>query len=404
MIPNFVSPKPGVDPMGMALVPVYADELAEERFITLNPEQMENIGLRLATVARTKAERVVRSVGRVDYAEPLLGDVTLKVGGWIESLPVNYVGQRVEKGQPMFGIYSPDLVSAEDEYLIQSRLPQPGETAPGQDVFDAYEKLRYWDVPADEIEAIRRAGRAQKSITFRSPFSGWVIEKSAFEGMYMKPGARFFRIADLTTVWVYVYVYEYQVPWLRVGQPARLTLPFRPGQTFEGKVVYIYPHVDSRTRQIRVRLEFANPQLYLKPEMYGNVQIATQSGQRMAVPLDAIIYTGAEKAWQGSPHRAGFAYVQVEFGKFEAREAIFGQDLEEGKVEVLSGLNDGEQVVVDGQFLLDSERKVKQANLAMFTRGRKNHAASGIAASFRERPCTRFHAGPREPLNVKRLS
>ncbi len=372
MISNFVSPKPGVDPMGMALVPVYVDELAKERFLILSPVQMENIGLRLATVAKTKAERVVRSVGRVDYAEPLLGDVTLKIGGWIENLLVNYVGQRVKKGEPMFSIYSPDLVSAEDEYLIQSQLPQPGETARGQDVFDAYDKLRYWDVPKDEIEAIRRAGHAKKSITFLSPFSGWVIEKSAYEGMYMKPGMRFFRIADLSTVWVYVYVYEYQLPWLKVGQPAHLTLPFRPGQVFEGKVVYIYPHVDSRTRQIGVRLEFANPDLQLKPEMYGNVEISTQSGQRMAVPLDAIIYTGAEKAWHGAPHRAGFAYVQMKPGKFEAREVVFGQDLEEGKVDVLSGLKDGEQVVVDGQFLLDTERKVKQANMAMFTKGKKS--------------------------------
>jgi len=375
MIPNFVSPKPGLDPMGMALVPVYADELGEEQFLTLSPDQMENIGLRTTTVAQTNAARTVRSVGRVDYAEPLLADATLKVGGWIEDLPVNYVGQRVEKGQPLVSLYSPELVSAEDEYLLPSQTSQPGRSGLGQNLFNAYDKLRYWDVPEDEIAAIRRAGRAKKSIMFRSPFSGWVIEKSAFEGMYMKPGTRLFRIADLSRVWVYVYVYEYQLAWLKVGQPARLTLPFRPGQVFEGKVVYIYPHVDPRTRQIRVRLEFANPQLHLKPEMFANVQIATapqgQPGQRMAVPLDAIIYTGAEKAWQGSPHRAGFAYVQVEPGKFEAREVIFGEDLEGGKVEVLSGLKDGEHVVVDGQFLLDSERKVKQANLAMFTNGRK---------------------------------
>jgi multidrug efflux pump subunit AcrA (membrane-fusion protein) len=371
MIPNFVSPKPGVDPMGMALIPVYVDELSEERFITLSGAQMENVGLRTAVVAQTKAVRVVRSVGRVDYAEPLLGDVTLKVSGWIEKLPVNYVGQRVEKGQALVSLYSPELVNAEDEYLLQLQTSQPGRRGRGQDVFNAYDKLRYWDVPEDEIAAIRRAGRAKKRIMFRSPFHGWVIEKSAYEGMYMKAGTRFFRIADLSTVWVYVYVYEYQLAWLKVDQPARLTLPFRPAQVFEGKVVYIYPDVDPRTRQIRVRLEFANPQLHLKPEMYANVQIATGSGRRMAVPLDAIIYTGAEKSWQGSPHRAGYAYVQVKPGKFEAREVIFGQDLEDGKVEVLSGLRDGEHVVVDGQFLLDSERRVKQANLAMFMKGRK---------------------------------
>ena len=167
-------------------------------------------------------------------------------------------------------------------------------------MFNAYDKLRYWDVPEDEIQAIRQAGRAKKSITFRSPLSGWVIEKHAFEGMYMKPGTRFYRIADLSKVWVYVYVYEYQLAWLRVGQPARLTLPFRPGEVFEGKVIYIYPHVDPRTRQIRMRLEFPNPQMHLKPEMYGDVEIATESGRRLAVPRDAVIYIGVQKPWQGS--------------------------------------------------------------------------------------------------------
>ena len=381
MIPNFVSPKPGLDPMGMDLIPVYADELAEEQFVTLSADQMENIGLRTTTVAQSDAERVVRSVGRVDYAEPLLTDVTLKVGGWIEDLPVNYVGQRVEKGQPLFRLYSPDLVSAQEEYLLQVQASPGSRSALGQTAFNAYDKLRYWDVPEDEIQAIRQSGHAKKSITFRSPRSGWVIEKNAFEGMYMKPGTRFYRIADLSKVWVYVYVYEYQLAWLRVGQSARLTLPFRPGEVFEGKVVYIYPHVDSRTRQIRVRLEFPNPQMHLKPEMYGDVEIAAESGRRIAVPSDAVIYIGAEKKWEDKPRRAGFAYVEIEPGKFEAREVVLGEDLEGGKVEVLSGLKDGQHVVVVGQFLLDTDRKVKQTNLAMFTQGSKDQMAPATPPS-----------------------
>lgn len=325
-------------------------------------------------------------MGRVDYAEPLLADVTLKVGGWIEDLPVNYVGQKVEEGQPLFSLYSPELVNAEEEYLLQSQASQPGRSTPGQEVFNAYDKLRYWDVPEDEIQAIRVAGRAKKSITFRSPLSGWVIEKNAFEGMHMKPGTRFYRLADLSKVWVYMYVYEYQLAWLRVGQSARLTLPFRPGEVFEGKAVYIYPHVDPRTRQIRVRLEFANPQMHLKPEMYGDVEIAAESGRRIAVPPDAVIYTGAEKKWEGKPRRAGFAYVQVEPGKFEAREVILGEDLEGGQVEVLSGLKDGQHVVIDGQFLLDTDRKVKQTNLAMFTKGSKDQTPPATPPSAQDSP------------------
>lgn len=372
MIPNFVSPKPGVDPMGMDLIPVYVDELAGEHFVTLSPAQMENIGLRTATVRREEAERAVRTVGQVDYAEPRLGDVTLKVEGWVEQLLVDYVGQRVEKGQPLFRFYSPELVTAQEELLLDRRLGTEGQGAEAPVIYSAYDKLRYWDVPDDEIDAIRRAGKTKKAITFRSPFSGWVIEKHAYEGMHMKAGTPFYRIADLSTVWVYVYIYEYQLPSVQMGQPARLTLPFLPGEVFEGKVIYVYPNVDPKTRQIRVRLEFPNPELKLKPQMYANVEISAGRGQQTAVPLDAVIYTGDNEVVGNQPRRQGYAYVPVEPGKFEPRRVVLGEDLEGGRVGILSGLEDGEKVVVAGQFLLDAERKTQEANLRMFTTGQKD--------------------------------
>lgn len=372
MIPNFISPKPGKDPMGMDLIPVYADELAEEQLISLTPETVHNMGLRTVSVEKGTAERTVRTIGQIDYAEPLLGDVALKVGGWIEKLLVTYVGQRVEKGQPLFTFYSPELVSAQEEYLLSLRN-QTGSNAglrsslvSADTLFPAEDKLRYWDVPQSEIDEIARLGHPKKTITFQSPFSGWVIEKHAFEGMHMKPGQLFYRVADLSTVWAYVYIYEFQLPWVKVGQEARLTLPYRPGQVFRGKVVYIYPFVDDKTRQIKVRVEFPNPDLYLKPDMYANVEIATEpTKDALLVPLDAVIYNGQHKKIDGQEQRVGFAYVQLEPGKYEPREVALGEEVGGGRLQVLSGLKEGELVVVSGQFQLDSERRVKEANLRM---------------------------------------
>lgn len=365
MVPNFVSPRPGKDPMGMDLIPVYQDELGEERIITLSPQTEHNMGLQTVPVLRGSGKRVVRAFGQVTYAEPLLGDVTLKVSGWIEQLYVDYIGQRVKKGEPLFSFYSPDLVSAQEEYLASySASPLLQAT----NMFSGYDKLRYWDVPASEIEKVKRAGRLQKDITFLSPFDGWVVEKHALEGMHMKAGTRFYRIADLSRMWVLVSVYEYQLPQVQEGQPARMTLPYNPGQVFEGKVVYVYPFVNPQTRQVTVRLEFPNPDLILKPEMYANVEIVTSpQNTQLLVPLDAVIYVGEHQQFEGVLQKSGYAYVRSGKGRFEARQVVIGDEVEGGQIQVLFGLNEGEQVVVCGQFLLDAERKVKDANLKMLT-------------------------------------
>lgn len=374
MIPNFVSPRPGKDPMGMKLIPVYRDELSAEKYLMLRPTVVQNIGLRTQPVVRTQAETAVRTIGQVEYAEPLLGDVTLKVDGWVEELLVDFVGQHVEQGQPLFRLYSPDLVTAQEEFLIslQDRTPPTERPAIAigsiDTVLSAHDKLRYWDVPESEIEDVQRIGQPKKAVTFQSPFQGWVIEKHAFRGMHMMPGTVFYRIADLSSVWVYVYLYEYQLPRVHTGQPARLTLPFRPGEVFEGKVVYVYPDVDEKTRQIRARLEFPNPDLRLKPGMYADVEILDVAPQpQLVVPLDAVIYTGKQIEVDGVTRRVGFAYVQLKPGKFESREVTLGDDVQGGQTSVINGLKQNELVVVAGQFLLDSERRVKEANLRMLT-------------------------------------
>jgi multidrug efflux pump subunit AcrA (membrane-fusion protein) len=367
MIPNFVSPRPGMDPMGMDLIPVYKDELGQEKFITLDHQTMRNMGLRTVPVVRGKAERLVRSFGQVDYAEPLLQDVSLKVGGWVEDLKVDYVGQRVKKGQPLFSFYSPELVTTQVDYLLSLKGTEVGGMGT-KPIFEAKDRLLYWDVPASEIDAVRREGKPRKALTFVSPADGWVIRKHAFPGMHMKAGTLFYRIADLSRMWVQVAIYEFQLPWVKEGQQARLTLPFQPGKSLEGKVVYVYPSVDPKTRQISVRLEFPNPDLRLKPGMYANVEIATQpEADQLLVPLDAVIYTGQHRTVEGMPRRLGRAFVRVGPGRFEPREVVLGEDAESGQVQVLSGLAENEAVVVSGQFQLESERKVKEANLRMLT-------------------------------------
>ncbi len=383
MIPNFVSPKPGQDPMGMDLIPVYADQLGEEQVITLDTKVVTNMGLRTEPVRKGAAERVIRTVGRLEYAEPLVGDVTLKVGGWIEELFVDYEGERVEKGQPLFSFYSPELVSAQEEYLIGLR-PRRSSILPNdrQQVLPTREKLRYWDVPDSEVDELTRRGQAEKAITFVSPFAGWVIEKHALEGMHMAAGTRFYRIADLSTIWVYVTIYEYQLPLVQIGQPVRLTLPYRPGEMFRGKVVYVYPYVDQKTRQIRVRLEFPNPDLKLKPEMYADVEVVAPAGEsHLFVPRDAVIDLGRRQPIDGVEQHVGHAYVRLSPGRFEPRLVAIGEEVEGGQLQVISGLKEGELVVVSGQFQLDSERKVKEANLRMLSAARTDSKARPSAGA-----------------------
>jgi len=360
MNPNFVSLKPGMSPMGMALIPVYEDEIQNERFISLEPAVIRNIGLRTVPVVMGKSVRTIHTLGSVEVAEPLLADVTLKVDGWIEKVLVDFVGQQVSKGQPLFTFYSPDLVVAQEEYL-QGLNPAVGTGIRGS-FLRGYDKLRYWDVPQAEIDSVRQLGRPKKALAFTSPIDGWVLEKHALDGMAMTRGERFYRIADLSTIWVYAMIYGYQLPMVEVGQEARLSFPYRPGEEYRGKMVYIYPDVDRMTRQIKVRLEFPNPDLRLRPQMYGNVVLQSQSEQlALLAPLDAVLYSGRKKTIDGKPQPVGIVFVEVEPGKFDPREVVVGSEVEGGMREVRSGLKQGESVVVTGQFVLETERALSES-------------------------------------------
>lgn len=359
---SYISDAPGKSPMGMDLVPVYADaaESSSGRTITIDPVTQQNMGIRTTTVHRGPLAKTIRTVGRVDYDEKTVTFIDTKFEGWIEKLYADETGMLVKKGMPLFDVYSPKLWEAQEEFLAalrgverlsESPLAEAREEA--QRLVEAAEvQLRYFDITEEQIVELRRSGKSRKTLTINSPAAGIVTEKMALRGMYVRPGMRLYTIADLSEVWVYVDVYEYQLPWVRMGQEATMTLPYVPGKEFVGQVVYIYPYLEKQTRVIKVRLEFDNPALELKPEMYANVTLrANLNRDALLIPREAYIDSGTRQV----------AFVLRGERKFQPRDIQVGVEAENGMVEVLYGLDEGERVVTSGQFMLDAESKLKEA-------------------------------------------
>lgn len=362
MHPDVVSDAPGKDPMGMDLVPVYADESESPvgHTVRIDPVTIQNMGLRTTRVKRGPLVRSIRTVGRVDYNEQALYYINTKFDGWIEKLHVDQTGVQVEPGQPLFDVYAPRLYAAQEEFLAalrgierlsESTLVEARQQA--QRLLDAARvQLQYFDVSDEQIESLRQSRQIQKTLTIYSPARGIVTEKMALEGMYLMPGARLYTIADLSRVWVYLDIYEYQLPWVRVGQEARMTLPYVPGREFLGHVVYIYPYLEKTTRVIKVRLEFENPNLELKPGMYANVTLRSDlERSALLIPREACLDSGKRQV----------AFLDLGGGRFQPRELDVGVEAEDGWVEVRSGLDEGDRVVSSGQFLLDAESKLREA-------------------------------------------
>lgn len=362
MDPSYISDSPGKSPMGMDLVPVYAQkgESADGHTIRVDPVTIQNMGIRTTAVRRGPLVRTIRTVGRVDYDEQTVNFINTKFDGWIEQLLVDETGVLVEKGQPLFAVYSPKLYSAQVEYLVGLRGVEQMAKSTLLEMREESERtleasriqLKYFDVSDEQIERLRRTKQIQKTLTIHSPARGIVTEKMALEGMYVKPGMRLYTIADLARVWVYVDIYEYQLPWVRVGQQATMTLPYIPGKEFTGQVVYVYPYLEEQTRVIKVRLEFENPTLELKPGMYTNVTLAADlKREALLIPREAYIDSGTRQ----------LVFVARGKGKFEPRDIHIGVETESGLTEVLYGLDEGDVVVTSGQFLLDAESKLREA-------------------------------------------
>jgi Cu(I)/Ag(I) efflux system membrane fusion protein len=309
-------------------------------------------------VERRRLGKTVRAVGRVDYDEKRLVTVSPKIGGWIEELYVDFTGRPVKKGEPLLSLFSPELLAAQEEYLValrakaelsKSRFPEVAGS--GSSLAEAARRrLRLLDITEDQIRSLEKNGQARRTLTLFAPYNGVVVERQAYKGMNVMPGQALFKLADLSVVWVNAEVYEADLPFLRQGQPASVSLSYLPGESLIGTVVYVYPFLDPKTRTVRVRLELPNPEGRLKPEMYAQVQIESDLGQRLVVPEGAIIDTGVRQV----------VFVARQAGAFERREIKAGIRTE-GYVEVLSGLLAGDRVVTSANFLIDSESRFKEA-------------------------------------------
>lgn len=363
MNPSEIYDKPGKSKMGMDLVPVYADEAnSSEGMVKINPVVVQNMNVRTAKVEQKDLSTVVNAVGRIEYDEQKLFTVNPKVSGWVEQLHVDYTGKMVRRGQPLFSIYSPELVTTQREYLLALKTREKVETSSfetirngGNSLLEATRKrLEYWDIPASEIERLERTGSIQKAVTLESPATGVVLHKNAVEGEFIKAGTPAYKIADLSTVWVQAGVYDYEVPWIREGQSAQMELSYQPGKTYQGSVAYVYPSLDQKTRTVQVRLEFPNPNLELKPGMFADVRIQTRPKKDVTViPNEAIIRTGERN----------IVFVAKEEGTFEPREVTLGMEggRRNNEIEVLEGLKPGEEIVTSAQFLFDSESRLQEA-------------------------------------------
>jgi RND family efflux transporter MFP subunit len=363
MDPTFISDKPGKSPMGMDLVPVYEDEAEAPPpgTVRIDPTFRQNIGVKTEPVRRRDIALTIRTVGTLAHNDKQIAWVNTKYEGWIENVSVNYVGETVTRGQTLFEVYSPQLVTTEKEYLhaldYAARLDAasyPDIAARARALVDAArERLRYWDVSDAQIDALAASRSPRRTFPVASPVNGVVVAKmdQALDGMYVRPGMNIYKIADLSTIWVDVEIFENQVASMRVGQRAVVELPYQPGRTYTGYVRYLYPHFNEKTRTMTVSIELQNPDQTLRADMYANVTFDVPAAKKvLAVPDEAVIRTGTRDIVVVE-HRPGlFRVVPVTLG-------VEGS----GVWEVKQGLNEGDEVVVSAQFLIDSESNLREA-------------------------------------------
>jgi RND family efflux transporter MFP subunit len=373
MDPTYIRDEPGVSPMGMKLVPEYGDDDSgsEEGVIRIDPVQVQNIG-----VVSTKAEiadiaRYSRTVGILDFNADNITWLNTKFEGWIEKVHVNYVGDEVKKGQPLFEIYSPELVTTQEEYLraLDYRSSLAGSDRPGTQrqaeslVRSTRDRLTYWDITDEQIDSLETSGQVQRRLTVTSPADGVVAEvmSEALEGMFVKPGMDLYKIADLSSVWVHADIYEQDIPWIRNELPAVVSFRNAPEERFRGKVLFLYPEVSRDTRTLKICVVVPNPQRHLRPGMYADVVVQGPPVRNaVAVPQSAVIHSG----------KRSIVFVDLGEGRFEPRDVDLGIKDETDRVQVLNGIAAGESVVTQAQFMLDSESRIQEA-IAQFRKRSK---------------------------------
>ncbi|MBT8124705.1 MAG: efflux RND transporter periplasmic adaptor subunit, partial [Gammaproteobacteria bacterium] len=326
MDPNYKRDKPGKSPMGMDLVPVYKNEQQTSgNEVVIAPEVVQNLGVRTAIVERSKLWRRINTVGFVDYDESKLSHIHLRTQGWIENLTMQSEGDRVQKGQLLFKLYSPELINAQEEYL--QALTLKNKTLANA----SKQRLAALGIPSSEIKRLNKQRTARQTISYYAPQDGVVSSLKVRDGMYVKPENQIATLADLSTVWVMAEIFEQQSSWVEVGQPAEVQFSYLPGETFKGTVEYVYPSLDQMTRALTVRLKFDNPGEALKPNMFGDVYIFAGAKENIiVVPRESLIRTGTSER----------VILAKGKGRFEPREVVSG--IESGDlIEIQSGLSEG---------------------------------------------------------------
>jgi membrane fusion protein, copper/silver efflux system len=362
MNPSITSPVPAKDEMGMDYVPVYAEDGAMATVpgtVSIDPTVVQNIGVRTAIAERRRLARQIRTVGRVEYDEQGLARVHLRTEGWIESLAVTETGQPVRRGDKLLTLYSPQIVSTEQEYVLAQRgvasLPAdaPSEYVEQSQALmrSSAERLRLLNVPESELRRLKNGGEVRRETTLTAPVSGIVQFIGVREGQFVSAQTEAYRIADLSSVWLIADLYEDEVPWVQPGDRAEIALNGQPGHTISARVDYIYPYLEDKTRTQKVRLRLLNPGLLLKPDMYADVTIfADREVNAVTVPESAIVRSGTRNQ----------VFLVRGPGQFEPRVVKLGVAAD-GYVQILDGLEAGDPIVVSSNFLIDSESKLREA-------------------------------------------
>ncbi len=363
MNPQQTSPAPAKDEMGMDYLPVYEDEIAPDETtlkglatVTIDAARQQLIGLRTDSVKRGDVGGSWRTVGRIQVDQTRVRTINAKVEGYVERLFVDFVGKPVRRGQALFSVYSPSLLSAQNEYLLaletQQALAQGGALSSNGDtlVASARRKLELWDVPAAEIERLEQTRVPSKTLTFVSPISGVVTGKNVVQGARIAPGDSPFEITDLAVVWAIADAYESDLTRVRVGMDATVTVQAYPGRLFKGRVEFIEPLLDAKSRTVKVHVHLPNPKGELKPEMYGEVEFKSTPLEGLLIPIDAVVRSGNQDV----------VFLALGAGKFQPRQVKLGAKAGD-QIEVLEGLEEGESVVTRANFLVDSESQLRSS-------------------------------------------
>ncbi|MBI5055519.1 MAG: efflux RND transporter periplasmic adaptor subunit [Nitrospirae bacterium] len=328
--------------------------------VEIEPEKQQLIGVKTTEAAVKPMQKIIRTVGRVEYNEKMLTTVNTKIEGWIEKLYIDYTGKYVKKGEPLAELYSPELVATQQEFINvlkwnqsavsgqQSAISSMLSKDAGSLVDAARRRLKLWDITDEQIKTIEETGKPVRTLTIYSPANGYVVQKAVLQGMRVMPGEKLFDLADLSSVWVISDIYEYEIPFIKIGQAADISLSYFSGKVFSSSVDYIYPSLAGETRTAKVRFTINNPSAQLKPQMFTNVEIRIDMGKRLVIPDSAVIDTGARQ----------IIYVDKGEGYFEPREVSLGLKAD-GMAEVIDGLKAGEKVASSGTFLIDSEAQLK---------------------------------------------